>query len=90
MGSRCPNWALPAYLLLLLLVPLARRYVRDGRLTLGALEDALAFGVPPVVLALVAFYALATYRRNEVWKTPVSLWSDTVAKSPRLARGRCN
>jgi len=48
-------WALPAYLLLLLLVPLARRYVRDGRLTLGAFEDALAFGVPPVVLAIVAF-----------------------------------
>jgi len=32
-------------------------------------------------------YALGTRARNNVWRTPESLWRDVIAKSPRSARG---
>jgi hypothetical protein len=37
-------------------------------------------------LAVVLTLAGATYARNEVWRDPRRLWSDTVAKSPGSAR----
>lgn len=30
--------------------------------------------------------AAATYQRNEVWRTPLRLWTDTALKSPRKSR----
>jgi Flp pilus assembly protein TadD len=40
-----------------------------------------------VASVLASVLAVATFRRNEVWASEVSLWSDVVAKSPRKARG---
>ncbi|MBK8038827.1 MAG: tetratricopeptide repeat protein [Verrucomicrobiaceae bacterium] len=37
---------------------------------------------PVVVGAVVFVLSLATCLRNEVWRTDISLWEDTVAKSP--------
>jgi YYY domain-containing protein len=48
-------WALPALLLLLLAVPIGKSYLREGRLTLEGAAGALAFGLPPTVLAVLAF-----------------------------------
>jgi tetratricopeptide (TPR) repeat protein len=41
------------------------------------------------VIALLCFGTLAA-ARNTVWKSPFSLWGDTVAKSPRKARPNNN
>ncbi len=35
---------------------------------------------------IILFYSISTYKRNEVWKTELSLWEDTVKKSPDKAR----
>lgn len=40
------------------------------------------FILPFLMLTL----SLATYQRNEVWATDLSLWKDTYEKAPRLAR----
>jgi hypothetical protein len=47
---------------------------------------------PALVAATAAVVALAalTFLRNQVWQTPVSLWSDAVAKSPRKPRVHIN
>jgi len=39
-----------------------------------------------ILLAAVCALSVLTYRRNEVWKTPVTLWSDAVRKSPGKPR----
>jgi protein O-mannosyl-transferase len=38
--------------------------------------------------ALLAVCTVATYQRSEVWASSMSLWQDTVAKSPRKVRPR--
>jgi len=38
------------------------------------------------IVILIAFYSVATYNRNLVWKTEISLWEDAVKKSPYKAR----
>jgi len=38
------------------------------------------------IVILLAAYSLATHHRNKVWQTEISLWEDTVKKSPRHAR----
>ncbi len=43
-----------------------------------------------VVLLIASIFSVATYRRNNVWKTEFSLWEDVVKKSPRKARGYQN
>jgi hypothetical protein len=40
--------------------------------------------------ALVALLPVLTYARNGVWRTPVTLWSDAVRKSPGKARTQLN
>jgi Flp pilus assembly protein TadD len=40
-----------------------------------------------MVIALATF---ATYQRNEIWRDPVTLWSDTARKSPAKARPHNN
>lgn len=42
------------------------------------------------IVAIVAGYALLTINRNLVWKTPTTLWSDVIKKSPNKARGYNN
>jgi len=34
------------------------------------------------IVILIALYSIATYNRNLVWKTEISLWEDAVKKSP--------
>ncbi len=42
-------------------------------------------GVP-----VVALLAVLTFARNQVWQTPLSLWSDAASKSPNKARVHVN
>ena len=46
--------------------------------------------IPPLVLVIIAALSVATYARNEVWQSEVSLWVDTAAKSPQKARPHNN
>jgi tetratricopeptide (TPR) repeat protein len=39
---------------------------------------------------LLAAYGFGTYQRNEVWRTPETLWHDVSIKSPRNGRGLMN
>jgi len=41
-------------------------------------------------LILIAVLTLATYRRNDIWQTNISLWEDTARKSPQKARPHNN
>lgn len=42
------------------------------------------------LIALALILGLATYSRNSVWANPITLWQDTVAKSPTKARAHYN
>jgi protein O-mannosyl-transferase len=37
-------------------------------------------------MLLAGIYSVSTYQRNEVWKTPLSLWTDNVKKQPTKSR----
>ena len=39
-----------------------------------------------VILAIAIIFSGMTYARNEVWKSPFSLWQDTIRKSPHKWR----
>jgi Flp pilus assembly protein TadD len=39
---------------------------------------------------LLAAYGFGTHQRNEVWRTPETLWHDVTVKSPRNGRGLMN
>jgi tetratricopeptide (TPR) repeat protein len=41
-----------------------------------------------VSAAILAVCTVLTYQRSEVWASPLSLWQDTVAKSPKKVRPR--
>jgi protein O-mannosyl-transferase len=43
-----------------------------------------------VAMAVVVVLAYATYQRNKVWHSGISLWEDVVAKSPLKSRGYNN
>lgn len=43
----------------------------------------------PIVL-MVTSLGVATYVRNQDWQSRVTIWSDVIAKSPRLERGFAN
>jgi tetratricopeptide (TPR) repeat protein len=46
-------------------------------------------GMKPVITILsvvVIVYSILAYNRNLIWKDPITLWSDTVRKSPNKAR----
>jgi Tfp pilus assembly protein PilF len=42
------------------------------------------------LIGLFVLLACGTYRRNEVWKTEISLWQDAVQKSPNKIRPHLN
>ncbi len=42
------------------------------------------------LLVAVLVFGLATYRRNELWRDPMSLWSDAARKSPGKSRTQTN
>jgi protein O-mannosyl-transferase len=39
-----------------------------------------------MLLVIISCYSVLTYRRNSVWKDELTLWDDTVKKSPNKAR----
>ncbi len=43
-----------------------------------------------IMASIILVFSLLTYTRNEVWKTPLSLWQDVVKKSPNKARPYLN
>jgi tetratricopeptide (TPR) repeat protein len=65
---------LPMLGLLLIVVDLVSRWKIDRKILAAVLAVLLLAG------------AAATHARAEVWSTPVSLWEDTVRKSPNKAR----
>lgn len=67
---------LPMLGLLLILVDLAGRLKIDRKMLAAA------------CLVVLLGVAVATHARAEVWSSPVSLWEDTVRKSPNKARDR--
>ena len=58
-----------------------RRLAPEGR-------GAIAGGAVALAVSLALLVAL--YRRNAVWETELSLWTDVVAKSPGKPRGHLN
>lgn len=44
----------------------------------------------PVFFIIIMALSVVTYARNIVWQDEISLWSDTVLKSPGKARGHVN
>jgi tetratricopeptide (TPR) repeat protein len=57
----------------------------------GRLEGGRAGGVMSALMVLVVLVlATATYVRNGVWSSELSLWSDVAAKSPMKARAHNN
>lgn len=46
--------------------------------------------VTAAVIAAILLLSTATYRRNTIWQNELTLWQDTVAKSPHKARPRAN
>lgn len=68
---------------------LADRYLYLPALGLGLLVAAtlprLGRGAKPIVALVVLALSAATVARNGVWRDGVTLWTDTVAKSPRSA-----
>ncbi|MBW1993280.1 MAG: tetratricopeptide repeat protein [Deltaproteobacteria bacterium] len=69
---------LPSMLVCLVFVILAFRYIKQKWFVAGLLS------------AVIIVFSIWTYQRNNVWKNPVSLWSDNVQKSPNKARTRGN
>ncbi|MBX9602879.1 MAG: hypothetical protein K2X35_17880 [Bryobacteraceae bacterium] len=67
---------LPFFGLLMITLEFARRWR----------TSAMTFAAAAGVLLLV--FSVATYRRATVWSSPVTLWEDTVRKSPSKARPR--
>ena len=43
-----------------------------------------------ILLVLTASYSILTFQRNAVWKDELTLWSDTIRKSPQKARPYIN
>ena len=69
---------LPSMLVCLLFIILGQRYIK--------------LKWPGVVLIcfITAVFSVWTYQRNNIWRDPVALWSDCVAKSPQKARPHYN
>lgn len=44
----------------------------------------------PVLIVVVFVFSGAAYARNTIWQNEISLWKDTVRKSPQKARTRSN
>ncbi len=40
-----------------------------------------------ILLVMASIFSVATYRRNRVWKSELTLWRDVTRKSPHKARG---
>ena len=79
--------SLAFYLLLVVGVHKVFRYVGEWK---GVEPRRLYLAELATLIAIVFFYGICTYGHNKVWKTEVSLWEDTVRKSPNKIRPRYN
>ncbi|MDP2168580.1 MAG: tetratricopeptide repeat protein [Thermodesulfovibrionales bacterium] len=55
-----------------------------------AFKPAFGKALGAAFLVLIAAYSAGTVSRNTVWKDDITLWSDTVRKSPAIALPRVN
>jgi len=69
---------LPSMLVSLLLVVLFHRYIKPRWLSVG---------IPCSLILLLSYW---TFERNSIWQDEISLWSDTIKKSPNKARPYSN
>jgi len=46
--------------------------------------------LPLILFSIALIFTFATYKRNMVWQTKISLWEDVVRKSPALVYARNN
>jgi tetratricopeptide (TPR) repeat protein len=53
-------------------------------------SEKLRIAAVSAVVALSLVLSVAAYKRNEVWRSDVSLWEDVVKKSPEKDRGHYN
>ena len=51
----------------------------------GTLEFSLGITIS-VLAMIITLNSIATYARNKLWKDPITLWSDTLQKSPYKSR----
>ncbi len=65
---------LPSMLVSLLVVILAFRYIKPRWLTVAML------------CSIIIIFSYWTYERNKIWQSTLTLWSDSVQKSPNKAR----
>jgi tetratricopeptide (TPR) repeat protein len=66
-----------------------------GFLLAASVVTLARFDRPPaaaivMVGVVVSLFAVSTYQRNQVWRDEITLWTDTVAKSPHKARPHNN
>ena len=69
---------LPSMMVCLIPVLLVFRYLKMEWLKIGLLS------------AVIIILAVWTYQRNDVWKSPLAMWTDVVKKSPNKERGHTN
>jgi hypothetical protein len=83
------NLYLPSIGLLLAIVALGSSLIRY-LVTILPRPRLVQFGSMSVATALVILLCLFTFQRNQLYQNRVSLWSDTVRKSPNKARPHNN
>ena len=71
---------------LFLKIPLNRPFTK-GDLTLPPFNKGGRGGIWIVVSLIIIFFSAATFHRNRVWESPLTLWGDVVMKSPKNGRG---
>jgi len=101
--KRWPLAAFGVFMFLLLLAPTSsfvpiqdvyaerRMYLPFLGLTLVVVEFLRRLDTKPMLwtaTGILAVCAVLTYQRSEVWSSPLALWKDAVAKSPRKVRPR--
>lgn len=64
-------------------------FLSAGRMLVDRFDRMRAALIAALVAMVMAFSA-ATYARNEIWDSELSLWQDVVEKSPLKARGHYN
>jgi tetratricopeptide (TPR) repeat protein len=61
-----------------------------GIVSLTERNEKLRIAAVSVIVVLSLVLSAAAYKRNEVWRSDVSLWEDVVKKSPEKDRGHYN
>ncbi|MFA5039668.1 MAG: tetratricopeptide repeat protein [Candidatus Omnitrophota bacterium] len=67
-------------------LPMAGFAVLFPALLWQVLRKAPSWLLPACALAVIAAWSVMAYQRNRVWKDPMTLWNDVLAKAPGKAR----